>query len=253
VDGTVGFTGGAGVADHWLGNAQDEEHWRDTQIRVTGPITRMLEAAFYENFIEGGTPVAADLDGPPLPTDEEGAALVVRSSPTGGSNDLKLLYLLIIGGTRRTLDITTPYFVTDESTMWALQDAVKRGVKIRLLVEGDKTDAMPVKHASRQTYEGLMALGIEISEYQPTMMHTKAIVSDGMLSMFGSANFDNRSMELNDELNVAVLDRELAAKLSANMNQDLGKAERLELSQWRRRPLLQKTREHFWSYFSEVF
>jgi cardiolipin synthase len=253
VDGTVGFTGGAGVADHWLGNAQDEEHWRDTQIRVTGPITRILEAAFYENFIEGGKPVAADLDGPPPPTDEEGAALIVRSSPTGGSNDLKLLYLLIIGGTRRTLDITTPYFVTDESTMWALQDAVKRGVKIRLLVEGDKTDAMPVKHASRQTYDALMALGIEISEYQPTMMHTKAIVSDGMLSMFGSANFDNRSMELNDELNVAVLNRELAAKLSANMNQDLGKADRLELSQWRRRPLLQKTREHFWGYFSEVF
>jgi cardiolipin synthase len=253
VDGTIGFTGGAGVADHWLGNAQDEEHWRDTQIRFTGPITRMLEAAFYENFIEGGKPVAPELDDPPAPTDEEGASLIVRSSPTGGSNDLKLLYLFIIGGARRTLDITTPYFVTDESTMWALEDAVGRGVKIRLLVEGDKTDAMPVKHASRQTYEVLMSLGIEISEYQPTMMHTKAIVADGVLSMFGSANFDNRSMELNDELNVAVLNPDLAARLTQDMNDDLRRARRLTLSEWRRRPLLQKTREHFWSYFSEVF
>jgi cardiolipin synthase len=253
VDGTTGFTGGVGVADHWLGNAQDEDHWRDTQIKMTGPITRILEAAFYENFIEGGKPVAPDLADPPAPSDEEGASLVVRSSPTGGSNDLKLLYLLVMAGARRTLDITTPYFVTDESTTWALEDAVRRGVRIRLLVEGDNTDAMPVKHASRQTYEALLSLGIEISEYQPTMMHTKTIVADGMLSMFGSANFDNRSMELNDELNVAVLNRDLAARLSHDMEQDLRRARRLDLEQWRRRPLLQKTREHFWSYFGEVF
>jgi cardiolipin synthase len=112
---------------------------------------------------------------------------------------------------------------------------------------------MPVKHASRQTYDALMSLGIEISEYQPTMMHTKAIVADGMLSMFGSAHFDNRSLELNEELNVAVLNRDLATRLSEDMNNDLRRARRLTLSEWRRRPLLQKTREHFWSYFSEVF
>ena len=253
VDGRIGFTGGAGIADHWLGNAQDEKHWRDTQIRLTGPITRTLEAAFYENFIEGGRPVAPLLDDVLAPTDEEGASLIVRSSPTGGSNDLKLLYLLVMAGARRTLDITTPYFVTDESTTWALEDAVHRGVKVRLLVEGDKTDAMPVKYASRQAYDALMSLGIEISEYQPTMMHTKAVVADGMLSMFGSANFDNRSMELNDELNVAVLNRDLAARLTEDVEQDLTRGKRLELQEWRRRPLLQKTREHFWSYFAEVF
>jgi cardiolipin synthase len=253
VDGTVGFTGGAGVADHWLGNAQDGTHWRDTQIRMTGPITRTLEAGFYENLIEGGTPVAPELDDPPAPRDEEGASLVVRSSPSGGSSDLKRLYLLLMAGARRTLDIETPYFVTDESTTWALEDAVHRGVKIRLLVEGDKTDAMPVKYASRQSYEELLALGIEIYEYQPTMMHAKAIVVDGIVSMFGSANFDNRSLELNDELNIAVANRDVAARLTADFEQDLRRSSRLELAAWRRRPVLEKTREYFWSYFGEIF
>jgi cardiolipin synthase len=177
----------------------------------------------------------------------------VRSSPSGGSSDLKRLYLLVIASARRTLDVTTPYFVTDESTRWALEDAVGRGVKIRILVEGDLTDAMPVKYASRQAYEHLLALGIEIYEYQPTMMHTKAIVADGVLSMFGSANFDNRSLELNDELNVAVASRDLAARLSEDLAQDLGRAKRLDLQQWRHRPLLEKTREYFWSYFGEIF
>ena len=253
VDGSVGFTGGAGVADHWLGHAEDATHWRDTQIRMTGPITRTLEAGFYENFIEGGTPVAPELDAAPAPRDEEGASLLVRSSPSGGSSDLKRLYLLLIAGARRTLDIETPYFVTDESTTWALDDAVRRGVKIRLLVEGDKTDAMPVKYASRESYEDLLALGVEIYEYQPTMMHAKAIVVDGALSMFGSANFDNRSLELNDELNIAVANRDLAARLTGDFEQDLRRSTRLELDAWRRRSVLEKTREYFWSYFGEIF
>ena len=253
IDGAVGFTGGVGVADHWLGNAQDANHWRDTQVRVTGPIARDLEAGFYENFIEGETPIAPHLDDPPAAKDEEGASLIVRSSPSGGSNDLKRLYLLMIAAARSTLDITTPYFVTDESTTWALQDAVQRGVKVRIIVEGDRTDAMPVKYASRQSYEQFLALGIEIYEYQPTMMHTKAIVVDSVVSMFGSANFDNRSLELNDELNVAVASPDLAARLVQDFAEDLRHTRRLELQEWRHRSVLEKTRVYFWSYFGEIF
>jgi cardiolipin synthase len=253
VDGTVGFTGGVGVADHWLGNAQDAKHWRDTQIRMTGPVTRDLEAGFYENFIEGEQPVAPELDDAPAPKHEGGATLIARSSPTGGSSDLKRLYLLIVASARRTLDITSPYFVTDESTTWAIQDAVRRGVKVRILVEGDLTDAMPVKYASRQAYERFLTLGVEIYEYQPTMMHSKAIVVDGAMSMFGSANFDNRSLELNDELNVAVASRDLAKRLSQDLEEDLRHARRLEIDKWRSRPFLEKSREYFWSYFGEIF
>ena len=161
--------------------------------------------------------------------------MVLRSSPTGGSNDLKRLYLLTIAAARRTLDISTPYFVTDESSDWALEQAVKRGVKVRILVEGDLTDAKPVKYASRYAYQRLLDHGIEIYEYQPTMMHAKAMMVDGTWSMFGSANFDNRSLELNDEMNVAVSDPGLAARLLQDFEQDLQRAKKLDPDQWRRR------------------
>jgi cardiolipin synthase A/B len=253
VDGEVGFTGGVGVADHWLGHAQDETHWRDTQVRLRGPIVRLLEAGFYENFIETVGEVTPELDDPPREMDDTGPSLVLRSSPTGGANDLKRLYLLAIASARRTIDITTPYFVTDESSEWSLRDAVSRGVKIRILVEGDETDAMPVKYASRNAYERLLSMGIEIYEYQPTMMHTKSLVVDGAWSMFGSANFDNRSLELNDELNVAVTDRDLARRFLEDFEQDLRVSSRLELAKWRQRSTLEKSREKFWSYFGEIF
>jgi cardiolipin synthase len=253
VDGEIGFTGGAGVADHWLGHAQDKTHWRDTQVRLRGPIVRLVEAGFYENFIETIGEVTPELDDPPREMDETGPSLVLRSSPTGGGNDLKRLYLLGIASARRTIDITTPYFVTDESSEWSLRDAVSRGVKIRILVEGDETDAMPVKYASRNAYERLLSMGIEMYEYQPTMMHTKALVVDGAWSMFGSANFDNRSLELNDELNVAVTDRDLARRFLDDFEQDLRVSSRLELARWRERSFLEKSREKFWSYFGEIF
>jgi cardiolipin synthase len=253
VDGELGFTGGAGVADHWKGNAQDKDHWRDTQIRMRGPIVRLLEAAFYEDLIESDGLVMPVVDMSPQKLDEEGASLLVRSSPTGGSNDLKRLYLLIIASAQRTLDIQTPYFVTDESSLWALEDARRRGVRIRILVEGDITDAMPVKYASRVVYDRLLQSGIEIFEYQPTMMHAKVMIADGMLSMFGSANFDNRSLELNEELNVAVTSRDLAARLTTDVEQDLRVSRQLRLEDWRKRSLLNKTRERFWSAFGEVF
>jgi cardiolipin synthase len=253
VDGEIGFTGGVGVADHWLGNAQDKEHWRDTHVRMLGPIARLLDAAFYEDLIESSEAVTPEIDDTPEAQDEEGASLLIRSSPTGGSNDLKRLYLLLIAGATRTLDIASPYFVTDESTIWALEDAVRRGVTIRIVVEGDITDAMPVKYASRHAYDRLLSLGIEIYEYQPTMMHTKVLVVDRMVSMFGSANFDNRSLELNEELNVAVASRDLAARLTTDFEQDLSVSRRLELTAWRQRPMLQKARERFWSAFGEIF
>jgi len=253
VDGVVGFTGGVGVADHWKGHAQDRDHWRDTQIRMRGPIVRLLEAAFYEHFSEAHGPVSPVVGAAELGPEQAGQSLLVRSSPTGGSNDLKRLYLLALASARRSVDITSPYFVTDESTLWALEDAVTRGVRIRILVEGDITDARPVKYASRNSYDRLLQLGVEIYEYQPTMLHTKTMVVDGAFSIFGSANFDNRSFELNDELNVAVSSQDRAKRLLADFAEDLAKARQHTLEGWRKRPVLDKVREHFWSYFGEVF
>jgi len=254
VDGRIGFTGGVGLDDQWLGHGQDKEHWRDTMVRIEGPVVRLMEGAFNENFIETSGPVTPSVDPPEqIPAAPLDSAMVLRSSPSGGSNDLKRLYLLAIAAARRTLDICSPYFVTDESTEWALREARQRGVHVRILVEGDVTDAKPVKYASREAYQRLMDTGIEIYEYQPTMMHTKVIVVDGAWSMFGSANFDNRSLELNDEMNVAVSDKALAARLLQDFEQDLGVSRRLDPAQWRQRSTLEKSREYFWSYFGEIF
>jgi len=253
VDGQIAFTGGVGVDDQWKGNAQDKEHWRDTQVQMNGPVARLVEGGFYENFVEAAGEVTPELDDEEPAKDAAGRSIVIRSSPTGGSNDLKRLYLLSIASAQQSLDITTPYFVTDESTRWAFEEAVRRGVKIRLIVEGDITDAMPVKYASRKHYDQLMTMGIEIYEYQPTMMHAKTMIVDGVWSMFGSANFDNRSLELNDELNVAVSSTDLAARFRADFEQDLKNAKKLELTTWRQRSLLQKVREQFWASFGEIF
>ena len=253
VDGELAYTGGVGVADYWIGDARTKDEWRDTQVEIRGPIVRMIEAAFYENFIEADGSQTPVLDPAPEAPGDDGTALIVRSSPTGGSNEMKRLYLLSLASARRTLDITTPYFIVDESTMWSFEDAVRRGVRIRILTEGEETDAMPVKYASRHAYDRLLQLGVEIYEYQPTMMHAKVLVVDGIWSMFGSANFDNRSLELNDELNVAVSSRDLAARFQRDFEEDLARSQRITLEQWRQRSLLQKARERFWMVFGEVF
>ena len=154
---------------------------------------------------------------------------------------------------QRTIDLASPYFLTDSSSLWSLQEARQRGVRIRILVEGDITDALPVKYASRAAYDDLLAMGIEVYEYQPTMMHAKVMVVDGLLSIFGSANFDNRSLELNDELNVATWNRDLGMRFTTEFDRDLRASTRLESGSWRERSWLEKTRERFWSAFGEVF
>jgi cardiolipin synthase len=253
VDGEVAFTGGIGIADQWSSSAPDEAQWRDTHVQLRGPIVRLLEAAFYENFIEGGATVTPVLTDAMPVTDADDQSMIVRSSPSDGASDLKRLYLLSIAMARRSIEITSPYFVTDESTMWAFKDAIARGVNIRILVESGNTDAPAVKYASRAAYEDLLRLGIEIHEYTPAMMHAKTLVVDGVLSIFGSANFDNRSLELNDEVNVAVMSRRLAARFLHDFTNDLQASRRLTLDAWRQRPFMEKVHEHFWSYFGEVF
>jgi cardiolipin synthase A/B len=253
VDGIVAFTGGVGVADHWRGNARNDKEWRDTQFRATGPVVREFEAAFYENWLESGGREAPALD-PPRSSQPKGArSLVVWSNPMSGISNVKLLYLLSIAGARRTIDIESPYVILDESTRWSLDRARERGVRIRILTESDLTDARPVKYASRYDYQALLESGFEIYEFTPTMMHVKAMTIDGVWSVIGSANFDNRSFELNDELTVAVSDKTLAARLIADFEADAARSKKLDAESWRDRSVLQKSREFFWSFFGEIF
>jgi cardiolipin synthase len=253
VDGEVAFVGGIGIADFWARDTDRGAQWRDTQVEVRGPSAVYIEGSFNENWIEGGEIVTPDL----LPQDGRPAghaqSTVVWSEPASGPNGMKLLYLLAVASARKTLDIESSYFITDESTDWSLADARRRGVKVRLIVEGDITDAKPVKFASRAAYERLLQEGIEIYEYQPSMMHAKTMVVDGVMSVFGSANFDNRSLELNDELNIAAFEPGLAARFTEDMERDITRSKKLDLDTWRARPFLIRGRERLWSYFDEVF
>jgi cardiolipin synthase A/B len=256
VDGRVGFTGGLGLADHWAGHAQGPDRWRDTHFRIVGPAVRGLEAAFYENWLESGGRSTPELDPevePEAPEAQSAQSVVIWSNPTGGTGRVKLLFLLSIAGARRQIDIQSPYFVLDESTRWSLDEARKRGVRVRVLTEGDQTDAQPVKHASRDAYQSLIETGYEIYEYQPTMMHVKALVVDGVWSVIGSANFDNRSLELNDELTVGVQDPGFAAELLRDFEADLKRSRRIDRGTvWYQAPW-RRARERFWGLFDEVF
>lgn len=252
-DGDVAFTGGIGIADHWQGRAEHPEHWRDTQFKVTGASVRALESAFYENWLESGGGSVPALDPAEQTPPGSARSVIVWSNPTAGASNVKLLYLLSIAGARRTIDIQSPYVILDESTRWALDRARERGVRIRLLTEGDLTDAKPVKYASRHDYQGLLDSGFEIYEFAPTMMHVKAMVVDGTWSVIGSANFDNRSFELNDELTAGVADKTLAAHLTSDFEKDASRSKKLDAASWRERSVLQKAREYFWSFFGEIF
>ena len=256
VDGTVAFTGGVGLADHWSGRAQGPEHWRDTQVRVRGPAVRALEASFYENWIESGGSEAPRLD--PEPTERPGATpgtrtLVAWSNFSGGASNVKLLYLLSIAAARRSVDIQSPYVVLDSSLRWSISQARARGVRVRVLTDGDQTDAKPVKAASRAGYDRLLQEGVSIAEYAPTMMHVKALVVDGVWSIVGTANLDNRSLELNDELVVGVHDPQLASTLTRAFEDDLRRSHVIDLRTWRSRPLWHRAHEKVWSLFGELF
>jgi cardiolipin synthase len=253
VDGRIAYTGGLGIADQWLGNAGSPKEWRDTQFEIRGPAVRALEACFYENWIEsGGT--SAPLDPAPDPIEPGSRSLVLWSNPTGGASNVKLLYLLSLAAARQTIDIQSPYFVLDESTRGVLDAARARGVRVRILTEGEETDAWPVKHASRAQFQALLEAGYEIWEYQPTMMHVKAVVVDGTWSIIGSANFDNRSFELNDEVVVAVGSDALAGEITRALDADLTRAQRIDAATWpSQRSPMGKAKEQFWRMFGEVF
>ena len=254
VDGVVAFTGGEGVADKWLGHAQDPDHWRDTMVKIEGPLVRLLEGAFSDTLVQTQGPVTPVVDPPPPAPASPSAdrALIVRGT-AGSVNDLKRLYMVAIGAASKTLDICSPYFITDPSSDWALAQARARGVRVRVLTDGSHTDARPVKFAGRSHYERLLREGIDIYEYQPTMMHTKVMIVDGVWSMFGSANFDNRSLEMNDELNVVVADPALADRFRQDFERDLLVSQRIDQASWARRSVLERIREPFWRWFGEAF
>jgi cardiolipin synthase A/B len=236
-DGCVGMTGGVGIAEEWTGDAQDPDHWRDTHVRVRGPVVRGLLGAFADNWLEAtGEVLIGDGYLPELPEKEEGGPMmVVRSSAGVGDSNAEALYYLAIAAARRTLDLTAAYFVPRPAFTEALCEAASRGVRVRVLVPGPHIDKSLVRVAGRAAYDDLIACGVEVHEYAPTMLHAKTMVVDGVWSSVGSVNFDNRSFQLHDEATLCVRSEAFAAELTEQFERDLGDAEKIEPGRWARR------------------
>jgi cardiolipin synthase A/B len=244
-DGEVGLTGGVGIAEEWTGDAQDPDHWRDTHVRVRGPVVRGLFGAFAENWLEAtGEVLVGDDYLPELPEREHGGPMmVVRSSAGVGDSNAEALYYLAIAAAQRRLDLTAAYFVPRPAFTEALQDAAERGVRVRVLVPGPHMDKPPVRMAGRASYDELLDVGVKIYEYRPTMLHAKTMVVDDIWSSVGSVNFDNRSFQLHDEATLCVQSEAFAAKLTAQFERDLAVAERIRRDRWRDRGPLHRGQE----------
>ena len=244
VDGRIGFTGGVGVADQWSGHAQDPDHWRDSHFRIEGPAVAQMQAAFNDNWIKTTGEV---LNGPAYfpelqPVGDVDAHLFI-ASPSGGSESMHLMYLMAIAASEQSIDLAASYFVPDPLIVQALLVARKRDVRIRILLPGPHIDSDAVRLASRAGWEDLLLAGIEMSEYQPTMLHTKMLIVDRKLVSVGSTNFDIRSFRLNDEASLNLYDPAFAEEMTAVFENDLRHSTLYTYQRWQQRPLKEKLME----------
>jgi cardiolipin synthase A/B len=250
VDGRTGFTGGVGIAEEWTGNAEDPDHWRDTHVRVSGPVVRGLQGAFAENWLEcTGDVLAGDRYLPYIEAIEDGGPMqVMRSSATVGDSNAEALIYLAVAAAKRSIELTSAYFVPRPAFTEALVEAADRGVRMRILVPGSHIDKQFVRTAGRASYDELIEAGIEIYEYCPTMLHAKTLTVDESWSSVGSVNFDNRSFQLHDEVTLCVQSERFAGQLHEVFERDLEDSERIEPDDWRERPVTQRARENVTKY-----
>jgi cardiolipin synthase len=239
VDGSVAFTGGAGVADWWGKPDRGRPAWRDTMVRFEGPIVTDLQSVFAENWLECSGEILTAPCHWPRPTHAgTTAAMLVKSSPSDRATEARVVFQLLIEGAVNEIAIATPYFLPDRSFRGALARAARRGVRVRVLVPGNLTDQRLVRLASRRMYGELLAAGVRMFEYRPAMTHVKALMVDDAWVVVGTANVDNRSFEHNDEINVAIRDASIVNRLRADFERDLQASDEVTSISWSaRRPL----------------
>jgi cardiolipin synthase len=242
MDGKVGFTGGAAIADKWVGNADSPEHWRDSMTMVEGALVSGVQTAFGNDWVYCCGEILAGprfFPQPPTGPDETGGSpplgFAVVSSPSDAEQPIRICHWLGFRAARRKLYISNSYFIPDKRLRKVVMDRSRAGVDVRILVPGNKTDAKPVRLAGQTHYEELMRAGVRVYEYQPTMMHAKVVVVDGVWSVVGSANMDERSMELNEENVLAIRDEALAADIEKGLLEDFENSVEFELERWSRR------------------
>ena len=245
VDGKIGFTGGVGIADNWQGHAQDQDHWRDSHFRIEGPAVAQMQSAFMDNWIKTtGDVLHGNEYFPALTAVGEERAQVFKSSPSEGSESVRLMYLLSAASAQKNIYIANAYFVPDDLSLQTLVRALKRGVKITILTPGTGTDVDSVRGASRARWGDLLQAGAKIYEYQPTMYHCKVMIVDDQWVSVGSTNFDLRSFRLNDEANLNIYNRDFALRQIEIFDSDLKKSRQITYEEWKNRPWLEKVYEH---------
>jgi cardiolipin synthase len=252
VDGRVAFTGGAGIADHWRGNAEDPDHWRDIQIRLEGPCVVPLQTGFAHNWVQTTSElISGERYYPAVTPAGDLRAMTIMSSPEVGASTVRTMHYLSIACARRSIYIANPYFVPDEVAIESLIDAHRRGVDVRIMVAGIHNDNWIARRNSVRLYGPLLRAGIAILEYNRTMMHQKTMVVDGVWATVGTTNFDNRSFSHNDENNVCVYDRAWAEALEAVFLSDVAACDRVTLAAWQRRGFAERAGEVLASFLEE--
>lgn len=244
VDEAVAFTGGVGIADVWTGDARNEEEWRDTHFRVTGPAVDGLRAAFLDNWGETTPELFSEVDTfPEQPQPGSSVVQCIRGAAETGWSDVDALVRTLLQLAQERVRITTAYFVPDQELRRCLCDASERGVRVEILLPGPHTDKRFVQLAGEGTYQDLVDAGIEIWHFEPTMLHAKVMTVDGIVSNIGSSNLNARSMNRDEEVNLVVFDPVLAATLDGHFDEDLERSVRIEPGRWQQRPLHQRALE----------
>jgi cardiolipin synthase len=252
VDGRIAFTGGAGIADHWRGNARHPGEWRDVQIRVEGPAVTPLQTGFAQNWLQAtGELISGPLFYPPCETAGPLALQTIMSSPEIGASSVRIMYYLSIICARRSILIANPYFVPDAAARDALIEAKRRGVQVRVMVAARHNDNWLAHNNSVRVYGRLLQAGIEILEYNRTMLHLKTMVVDGKWFTIGTTNFDNRSFAHNEENNTCGYDAPLAARLHEMFEQDVAGCARIDLQTWKRRGAWRRAQEVVAAFFED--
>jgi cardiolipin synthase len=239
VDEATGFTGGVGIADEWCGDARNEDEWRDTHFRVRGPAVDGLRAAFLDNWLETDPEVFdASIDRfPDQPQSGPAVIQCVRGASEVGWSDISTLLLTLLQLARDRIRITTAYFVPDDELIECLNAASDRGVTVEILLPGPHGDKRFVQLAGQAVYEELLEHGVRIWHYQPTMLHAKIMTVDGLVANVGSANFNARSTELDEEINLVALDPDLVGLLDRQFDADLERSEQIQPGRWEDRSL----------------
>lgn len=260
VDGETAFTGGAAVGDKWLGDAQDEDHWRDVMVEVRGCLATNLQSAFTQLWANTtGEVLLGDEHYPPDPHGEQPGGeelsrhVNVISSPASVSHPLRTFFLISLACARESIYLANAYFAPDPSTRQALEERARAGVDVRLLLPNHLTDAAIVRWAGQAYYRSLLEAGVRIYEYQPTMIHAKMLVVDGVWSVVGSANMDIRSKELNQEGVIGILDVGFGREVRETFLADLRHAREITREEWNRRGWLARCNERLWVSFANQF